>query len=120
RFELYYDFKQDQFVTGSVIRDSMLPIEVAANSTSLMAWLAQHPFLSEHEIDTCWRLSDALRNYFVPMIILAGADARNTAREIFTRINSSGASLTRSDLARVRATRFDAIDLSLERLQTEV
>jgi Protein of unknown function DUF262 len=120
RFEIYYDVEQEKFATGSLIRDSMLPIEVAADSSSLIAWLDQHPFLSEREIDACWRLSDALMSYEIPMIILAGADARNTAREIFTRINSSGASLTKSDLARVRATRFDTIDLGLERLQTEV
>ena len=79
-----------------------------------MAWIREHPFLSEHEIDACWRLSGILADYMVPIIVLAGADARSTAFEVFTRINTSGASLTKSDLARARSSRLDTIDHGLE------
>ena len=119
RFEVYYDIEQGKFVTGPNVRDSMLPVYIAASSPYLITWMQQHPFLSEREIDACWRLSGILNDYMVQIIILAGADARNTALEVFTRINTS-TPLTKSDLARARSSRFGAVDYGLERLQAEV
>ena len=122
RFEIYYDIERETFVTSAPIRDSMVPLYVAVNGPDLVAWLRDRPFLSEREIDACFRLSAVLNDYMVPLIRLAGNDARNTALEVFTRINSRGVSLTKSELAKARArsSRFDAIDLGLERFQAEV
>ena len=120
RFEIYYDIEQNKFATGPFIRDSMLPVYIAASSPNLMAWIREHPFLSEPEIDACFRLSGILNEYMIPMTILAGNEPRNTALEVFTRINTRGASLTKSDLARARSSRFDTVNLGLERLLAEV
>ena len=121
RFEVYYDVEQDKFVPGPFIRDSLLPVDIAANRPDLSAWIRERPFLSEREIDSCWRLSGLLNGYMIPVIVLAGADARSTALEVFTRINTSGAMLTKSELARARSSRFDTVELVfLERLQAEV
>jgi Protein of unknown function DUF262 len=120
RFEIYYDIDRDKFGAGLVIRDSMLPVRTAANSSELTSWIREHPFLSESDIDACWRVSGILNDYMVPMITLAGYDARNAAFEIFRIINTSGASLTKSDIARARSNRFDTVDPGLERLQAEV
>jgi hypothetical protein len=120
RYEIYYDINQGKFTTDTLVRDSKLPVYVAASGPALISWVREHPFLSEREVDSCFRLSAVLSEYMVPLITLAGNDARNTALEVFTRINTRGAALTKSDLAKARAGRFDTTSRGLERLQPEV
>lgn len=120
RHDIFYDLEDAKVATGPLVRDSMLPVRVAANGSDLAAWIRGHPFLSEREVDACWRLSRILNEYMIPIIILAGSDVRNTAPNVFTRINTSGASLTKSDVARAQSSRFDTVDLGLDRLQAEV
>ena len=119
RFQICYDFKRDKFITGPPAKTTMLPLNIAFDGRQFGVWMREHPFLTDEERDACWRLSDALKTYSMQIIILAGADAWSTAREIFTRINASGATLTRSDLARARSGRVTTAKSGLERLQIE-
>ncbi len=115
-----YDIKGDKFVAGHPRSAQMLPVAIAASSQRLTSWMHDHPFLSESEVDACWRLYNAIKTYDVPIIIiLAGAEAWLTAQEIFTRINASGVSLTRSDLARAHSGQLSVIKSGLDSLQNE-
>jgi hypothetical protein len=121
RSDLFYDIERRELGVGRATRESMLPVRTAFNSSALTNWISEHPFLSESATDTCWRLSEALIEYAVPIIILDGAQARNTGPQIFARINSTGASLTKSEITRATMPkRSDAAGLGLERLQDEV
>jgi Protein of unknown function DUF262 len=121
RHEIYYNIERHELETGRATRDSMLPVRIAANSSSLISWMSEHPFLSESAIDDCWRLSEALIEYAVPIIILDGADARSAGPQIFARINSTGASLTKSEITKAtKPSRSGTADLGLERIQNEV
>lgn len=120
RFQVCYDIRNDKFGAGPPGNTFMLPVHVAADSHALAAWMRDHPFLSDSDLNACWRLSGAIRTYAVPMIILSGAEAWQTAQEIFTRINASGAPLTRSDIARARSGQAIVIKDGLNKLQAEI
>lgn len=119
QFGLFFDPWQETFEAGPPVHPSSLPLYIAVNWGRLTDWLNEHPFPRKAEADSCWRLYEALNSYSVPMIQLDGEDARENAGIIFTRINASGASLTKSDRARARASQISVTEHGLERLQVE-
>lgn len=118
QFGVYYDFAGDRVVSGAFDDSRMVPLRQVANSSALYSWIREHPFLSESEVEASQRLHDAVKSYSIPVIALRGAEAWPTAQQIFTRINSNGVALSRSDLARASAAHLVSVG-GLESFQRE-
>jgi hypothetical protein len=101
RFEIFYDIRNDSFAADTSVGAGsfMLPVSEVLRS-GFNSWLRNHPFLNEKDIDACWRVRDAFRSYQIPLTVVSGTNAWETAQIIFTRINTSGVMLSRSDLDR--------------------
>jgi hypothetical protein len=104
RFRLYYDIKTDNFTSDANADSFLLPVSEIFRS-GFTQWLHDHPFLNEADIDACWRVRDAFKGYQIPITVVSGPSAWETAQVIFTRINTSGVNLSRSDLERAKLGR---------------
>lgn len=86
-----------------------LPLSIALNRSKLNAWIRERRDLPEASTRLADNLRDRLRDYFMPVAVLATDDLAE-ATESFQRINSSG--VTMSNLNMVAALAYnDDFDL---------
>ena len=98
RFEIYFDLRRQRFVTSGKahVPATWLPLRVAIETRSLLAWLREHEVdLEEKDFDVADALGGALRDYQVPAYIVENNDDR-VLREVFDRVNSAGKPIRRA------------------------
>lgn len=101
-FVLYFDLEKEVFVRpGGRVQpsDHWLPMNVVLDSELLLGWLARYPRRADNPGHTraAMRLGKAIREYQVPAYIVE-ADAEETLRVIFGRLNSAGKPLKQADV----------------------
>lgn len=102
RFRIFYDLNEAKFVSGPHShkpRDHWLPVWIAKDNRSLIAWQRARPWLSEKQYDLCDAVGTALRTYEIPMYEMEGDDEK-ALTEIFDRMNTFGKSLKRAEIFR--------------------
>jgi hypothetical protein len=113
RFRVAYDLTAHELVgiQEHSPREDVLPLSVAADGRRVLAWLRKRPWFDEEQVDQALRVSQALREYRIPLMVIDGADI-TVRSEIFARMNTSGTSLTRQDIAQVRRVEKQSDDAS--------
>ncbi|WP_082801297.1 DUF262 domain-containing protein [Herbidospora cretacea] len=121
RFSISYALELGNFVPTTVQRHPLhLPLPVLFDMRSLLRWFKEYPQAAdylEEAVDMARRIS----GYQMPVYVVRGSDLPVTV-EIFERLNTSGKSLSRSDLFTARTIAVSdedeprRIDLIAERI----
>ncbi len=101
-FGLYFDLEKEDFVRPTRRERPpahWLPMNVVADSELLLGWLDRYSARAEHpeHTRTAIKLGKMIREYQVPAYIVE-ADAEETLRIIFERLNSTGKALSKADV----------------------
>ncbi|HEX8822480.1 MAG TPA: DUF262 domain-containing protein [Archangium sp.] len=128
-FSLYFDLKKEDFVRPTRRERTpsyWLPMNVVVDSELLLGWLDRYPGRAEHpeHTKTAIKLGKMIREYQIPAYIVE-ADAEETLRIIFERLNSTGKALSEADvfhslhggLSREQPSDLRALSRSLEKME---
>ncbi|UTT39444.1 DUF262 domain-containing protein [Glutamicibacter mishrai] len=100
RFEVFFDLRRKRFV-GSIrggIPPHSLPVREALESRRLLAWLRDNADeLEDEDLETADALGGALRDYKIPVYIVAEGD-ESLLRDVFDRVNSAGKPISRAQV----------------------
>jgi hypothetical protein len=101
-FGLYFDLEREDFARPTRRErppPHWLPLNVVADSELLLGWLDRYSGRAEHpeHTRTAIKLGKMIREYQVPAYIVE-ADAEETLRIIFERLNSTGKALSGADV----------------------
>lgn len=98
RFRLSYDLRNKVFVpTGDGADSTVIPLPVLFDLREVLRWFADHPEVREF-VDEASEINQRIRQFELVAYEVAGADPA-VPLEIFSRLNISGISLTRAELA---------------------
>lgn len=100
RFRIFYDLQEARFLSAphsQSPRDHWLPVWIAAENRSLLAWQRERSWLSQRDFDLCDAVTTAIRTYEIPMYEIEGDDEQ-ALREIFDRMNTFGKALKRAEI----------------------
>ena len=91
--------------------DTQLPLSIALSRVKLNEWIRNHDQLTEASIQLVDGLRDKLREYNIPIAVLA-ADSLEDAAESFKRVNASGTPMSLFNMAAALAytNEFDLIE----------
>ncbi|RBQ21377.1 DUF262 domain-containing protein [Spongiactinospora rosea] len=96
RFRIFFDLASESFVALSRLQrpaDDQFPMSLVLDTTGTNAWLQARPELSDRQIALADQVIAGVRDYKIPMYIVAGDDD-HTLRDIFQRTNTRGNPLT--------------------------
>ena len=100
-----------RFATGETLPEDTLPLSIALDRIKLNEWLRDRPNLSRDAIKMADAVRDRLREYSIPIAVLA-TDNLSEAVESFRRINSSGTPMSDENMvaALVYSDHFDLLE----------
>ncbi|HEX6471895.1 MAG TPA: DUF262 domain-containing protein, partial [Streptosporangiaceae bacterium] len=100
RFRIYFDLRRGEFVSLARRQQpgvDQFPVALALGSTATNAWIRARPHLTDEQIALADQVVAAIRDYRIPMYVVAGDDER-ALREIFDRMNTSGKPLKSAEV----------------------
>ncbi|MCY1076475.1 DUF262 domain-containing protein [Archangium lansingense] len=128
-YRLYFDLEKEDFVRPTrreQLPAHWLPMNVVVDSELLLNWLDRYSGRAEHpeHTRTAIKLGKMLREYQIPAYIVE-ADAEETLRIIFERLNSTGKALSKADvfhslhggLSREQPSDLRSLSRSLEEME---
>jgi hypothetical protein len=100
RFRIYFDLEKGQFV--SLARRTspgvdQMPLSLLLSTARTNAWLRARPHLSDEQLALADQVVAAIRDYRIPMYIVAGDD-ESALRDIFDRMNTFGKPLRSAEV----------------------
>ncbi|WP_407940558.1 GmrSD restriction endonuclease domain-containing protein [Nonomuraea montanisoli] len=100
RFRIYFDLARHQFI--SLPRryqpgDDQLPMSLVLDTARTNAWIRARVHLNDEQIALADQVVAAVRDYKIPMYIVAGEDDR-ALRDIFDRMNTFGKPLKSAEV----------------------
>ncbi|MEU0472900.1 DUF262 domain-containing protein [Streptomyces olivaceus] len=127
RFRIFYDLREKdarrRFLSApqsQKVRDHWLPVWVAGDNRSLLAWQRERPWLTGEEFDLCDSVATAIRTYEIPMYEIEGDDEQ-ALREIFDRMNTFGKTLKKAEIFQaLHSTPLDVQPSDLDALRERV
>ncbi|MEZ0076592.1 DUF262 domain-containing protein [Planotetraspora sp. GP83] len=100
RFRIFYDLRQDTFVSAGRREDvpgHWLPVPVSLSNVSVLAWQRERSWLTDLDIARCDAVVTSIRDYSIPMYVVEGDDEQ-ALRVIFDRLNNFGRRLTQAEI----------------------
>lgn len=99
RFRLFFDLRRHVFTHGPPVnedQEALLPLTEVADTVRYLRWL-QGRGLGDQEVETANHLVRSLRDYRIPITIVATQDEERVL-EIFERLNTTGKSLEAGEI----------------------
>lgn len=99
-FEVWFDLRTGRFshARRRSVPDFWLPVRVALESRTLLAWLREHSdSLDIDEIDRADDMAGAVRDYKIPAYVIE-QDDEELLRDVFDRVNSAGRPINRAQV----------------------
>jgi Protein of unknown function DUF262 len=101
RFRVHLDLESGKFHTAGARQQvplSWLPASRLADTATLLRWMRENSeWLTQQQLDLADRAAKALREYQIPTYVVR-SDDEQPLLEIFTRMNTTGKRLTKSEV----------------------
>jgi len=115
RFRIHLDLDSGQFHTAGIRQAppaTWVPVDILLDTATLLSWMRTNSdWLSQAQLDSADRAAKALREYQIPTYVVV-ADDEAVLHEIFTRINTTGKRLTKSEVFQALNSDVRGDDLS--------
>ncbi|WP_341719698.1 DUF262 domain-containing protein [Micromonospora sp. FIMYZ51] len=119
RFRVHLDLDTGEFHTLGARQqppDSWIPVSFLLDTAVLLRWMRDHSdWLSEDQLALAEQAAKAIREYQIPTYVVQAAD-EEALLEIFTRMNTTGKRLTKSEVFQALHAGNVASDLTLNNL----
>ncbi|MBO4206733.1 DUF262 domain-containing protein [Micromonospora echinofusca] len=101
RFRVHLDLDTGQFHTAGLRQQppvSWIPVSLLLDTATLLKWMRENAdWLTETQLDLADQAAKALREYQIPTYVVT-ADDEAPLLDIFTRMNTTGKRLTKSEV----------------------
>lgn len=101
RFRVHLDLDTGRFHTAGLRQQppvSWIPVSLLLDTVTLLRWMRENgDWLTEPQLDLADRAAKALREYQIPVYVVV-AEEEQPLLEIFTRMNTTGKRLTKSEV----------------------